>query len=370
MRRMSRQPLPRRGATVMVVAAGILVIFGMAAFVIDVGALYQERRELQNGADAAVLAVARDCAVSSCTFVTTDHYLLADQYVDANAGDGDANVLAGNITMPTTNTVEILASTADAGADIDSDPSTVDFVFARVLGHRGSIVSASATATWGYAGGGSTLPITIGQCEWEEATNGGTDYAQFTQTDPYDFDPADQRMLYFHFGSGPPTGGATEPPSTDCYFGPGQDVDDEDYDPDRLPGGFGWLDQGDCLAALAAPGYVDAEAGVAAPNGCEPEDFLGKVLALPLFDDIPADASECPGNPASGKCYRIVGFAGFYVAGMWLSGGQWHLDDDCVDQPRGPNRYFCGYFIEHPELDPGWDMGGQNFGVTVVKLVG
>ena len=123
-------------------------------------------------------------------------------------------------------------------------------------------------------------------------------------------------------------------------------------------------------ADFTAPGYADAKPGVAPPNDCNPEDLLGKVLALPLFDDIPDSGGVCPGNPASGKCYHITGFAGFYVAGLWFSGNEWHEDDDCVDQPRGQHRYVCGYFVEHPELDPGWDPGGANFGVTVVKLVG
>ena len=44
----------------------LVVLLGVGALVIDVGALYAERRQLQNGADAAALAVAADCAEGDC----------------------------------------------------------------------------------------------------------------------------------------------------------------------------------------------------------------------------------------------------------------------------------------------------------------
>ena len=55
---------------------------------IDVGALYAERRQLQNGADAAALAVAEDCAEGDCL----DEMATAKTYADSNAKDDAANV--------------------------------------------------------------------------------------------------------------------------------------------------------------------------------------------------------------------------------------------------------------------------------------
>ena len=40
-----------------------MVLVGMAALVVDVGAVVEEKRQLQNGADAAALAVAQSCAL-------------------------------------------------------------------------------------------------------------------------------------------------------------------------------------------------------------------------------------------------------------------------------------------------------------------
>jgi Flp pilus assembly protein TadG len=55
-----------RGAIGVVVALLMIPLMGFAAIAIDVSAMYAERPQLQNGADAAALAIAQDCAVDSC----------------------------------------------------------------------------------------------------------------------------------------------------------------------------------------------------------------------------------------------------------------------------------------------------------------
>ena len=56
-----------RGAVAVVVAMLLAggVLLGMLALVIDVGQIYVEREELQSGADAAAMAVAKACAIDS-----------------------------------------------------------------------------------------------------------------------------------------------------------------------------------------------------------------------------------------------------------------------------------------------------------------
>ena len=49
-----------RGAVLVFVAVGLVMLLGFTAFTVDFGRIYSERRELQNGADAAALAVAQD----------------------------------------------------------------------------------------------------------------------------------------------------------------------------------------------------------------------------------------------------------------------------------------------------------------------
>ncbi len=60
-----------RGAVALIVtvlfAGGVLM--GVAALTVDVGQLYSERRQLQNGADAAALSLAKVCATGgTCSY--------------------------------------------------------------------------------------------------------------------------------------------------------------------------------------------------------------------------------------------------------------------------------------------------------------
>ena len=72
-----------RGAIGVLIAVlvGGGVLLGMGALTIDVGRLYQNRAELQNGADAAALAVAKSCASGTCNAG------LAGGYANANASN-------------------------------------------------------------------------------------------------------------------------------------------------------------------------------------------------------------------------------------------------------------------------------------------
>ena len=51
-----------RGGISVMVALLMVVLLGAAAVAIDTGLIYAERAELQNGADAAALAIAEECA--------------------------------------------------------------------------------------------------------------------------------------------------------------------------------------------------------------------------------------------------------------------------------------------------------------------
>ena len=68
------------------------VLLGMAALVVDVGLLYTERAQLQNGADAAAVEVAQICATSAvadCAPAVTGP--VAAQYARDNAANGEAD---------------------------------------------------------------------------------------------------------------------------------------------------------------------------------------------------------------------------------------------------------------------------------------
>ena len=79
-----------------VLLSGFLVV-GLLALVIDVGVLYQERRTLQNAADATALAIAQECAElnsgSAAPIICQSTNLTpASQFSGKNSDDGKTNV--------------------------------------------------------------------------------------------------------------------------------------------------------------------------------------------------------------------------------------------------------------------------------------
>ena len=318
------------------VCASMLIAF--AAFVLDTGALYTERRELQVGADAAALALAQDCAKSNCTDLSAK----ADVMADLNASDGQSTATA---ELLGTASVEVVNRTNDAGSNIDGDGSTVDFHFARIFGQNGHAVSARAVASWYYPGGATTLPLTFSLCEWN--LTGGLN--GLTPGPPYS-GPVD--VIFFHDAgnNGAPV----------CPSGPaGQDI----------PGGFGWLDpSAGCSITINALGWVPGSTGNSAPNGCNPADLINREVMLPIFDDVvkvPQAAGVCGGN----RCYHVYGFAGFYITGMQLggNGNVWTVNPPA---PCGPaKRCIGGYFTRFVQgATAGNGGGGPNLGAAVVKL--
>ena len=73
-----------RGAVAVIVAIMMVVILGCAAIAIDVSAMWAEKRQLQNGADAGALAIAQNCARGACGTPSTT----AQTYAVANRNDG------------------------------------------------------------------------------------------------------------------------------------------------------------------------------------------------------------------------------------------------------------------------------------------
>ena len=93
-----RIPVPRRrdaGAVTVLVSIllGGGVLLPMGALVVDVGSIYVESEELQTGADAAAMAVAKECAAGHCTTAELATQLTtATQHAGINAKDGHATV--------------------------------------------------------------------------------------------------------------------------------------------------------------------------------------------------------------------------------------------------------------------------------------
>jgi Flp pilus assembly protein TadG len=125
-----------RGAVLVLVAAGMIVLAGFGALGIDVGRLYTTRGEIQNGADAAALAGAQglfegtDEASDRAYEWAEKNGLTAEEVTEVEEG-----ITCEGELVPDTLTVRVSRN--------------VNFVFAQLLGIMESDVVSCATARMG-----------------------------------------------------------------------------------------------------------------------------------------------------------------------------------------------------------------------------
>lgn len=330
-----------RGAVLIWVALMMVMLLGFGVIVIDVGALYKERRELQNGADAAALAVAKDCAEGDCL----DEWTTATYYASRNAEDEVSGVAmvcgVGTVldVCPEPPDADIEGASGWVFVETLSSPN-VDFVLAPVLdiALQEGEVSATAVAAWGPLGRANTLALTFSQCEYE-AAGGNLETGDF---------PSGEVFIYFH--------GDTDLAGT-CGAGPsGGD----------LPGGFGWLDETDCEAEIDEDSIVGDDPGASAPSACRDllEDLFesGEVTILPIYDDT----NGLTGNNGT---YHIAGFVGFKVLGYRFPGETNPSGFMCPEGQGASATCIWGEFQEVTEGGNG-EFGDNDFGATLIKMVG
>lgn len=373
MRRLTLPPAPRRhddrgaAASLVAVLLSTGVLLGMAALTVDVGQLYAERRQVQNGADAAALAVAVSCSTSaSCD---TSPGGQARSIANANANDAATAVQAvcgsGHASLPgctgsggpaltqcpappagVQGWVRVRTATATAGGGTLLAPT-----FARALAgngtYSGTQVQACAQAAWGSpASLQQIVPLTLSMCEWDAATAAGTAFAPAPPYPPYP--SSGQVALKLHSTS--EVGGC--PSSGGAYA--------------DLPGGFGWLDGGAaCQVTVSAGGTAPADPGVASGSCSDTVSTrVGTVLYLPVY-------SDAWGTGATGT-YQIAGFAAFYLSGYNLPGAH----PTKVASPvgghlcGGSNKCIYGWFTQGLVPAPSTLGPGPNMGARVVALTG
>ncbi|MDP9694102.1 UNVERIFIED_ORG: hypothetical protein J2X79_001657 [Arthrobacter globiformis] len=309
-----------------IVAIIMVVLLGFAAIAVDVGMLYSERAQLQNGADAGAMFVAQKCASR-----------LSTNAIDCNAtpSTGLRSVVSGNAVDGVTNvdqplaldTVRRTVTATVRSQEPGKAHNGVSTFFARVLGIPTVEGSASATAQWGTPSKGTmVLPIAIAECKFKPVDPiSGKGPLQLLQLDK---DPCANK---------------------------------------NIPGGFGWIkDDTDAKCAVTiGVGQADnsgtwfsGDTGASAP--CVPNDLSkmnDQTVLFPLFD-------EATGTGASGK-YYVKGFAAFHVTAYHLSNGTWG--------PPGsssiPNKSIQGYFVRFVSLSQALELGDSpDYGSTIVRL--
>lgn len=349
-RRVRRTLLPARDANgerggTMVIVTVILpvVLFGMGAMVLDIGATAQERAELRNGADAAVLAVVNDCLKNpNCDDVQDT----ARAFARANASDGEATVeeICGTVgglsactnpavSLPTNakGYLRVKVKTKDKASGSDK----LTYTFGRVLGMSGVTVRQRSTMIWGPPAAGSVVPLIFSKCEYLRAIAGGP----LPSGPPFS---GSAQIIYFH--------GSTQ--AGTCPQGP------SGYD---LPGGFGWLQNSGCSAIVNAPAWVSDKTGNGVPNGCDPTTWQNKSMLIPIYDNV-------TGTGGNGQYYAI-GFATIYITGYRFPSGEWPAGYQCPAQPGNSGVCIRGYFQKNNQTNSN-QFGSGDFGSMVVKFVG
>lgn len=336
------------GAIAVIVAVLMVAIVGLAAIAIDVGALYSERRQLQNGTDAAVLAVAEDCASGDVEAACDagpqgDRVTTAQTFANRNAKDGTAAV------DPTPGVgVDVNYSESEATVTATSLNDGEGFVrhwFAPILGIDSTEVSAASTAIWGPVLFGSvpTLPLTFSQCEYDKFLASGAGSADEPWTEDNNGAP---RIIYVH--------GDAEP----CNSGPsGQD----------LPGGFGWLDTDTSLSceALIQDNWVGVQPGNSpSQTDCPPEyladNIFNQIVHIPVFVDTNGET----GNNAE---YNIATYAAFYVTG-YNFGGQYKMPSS-APPCSGSDNCIAGWFTTSSAGGGVVDPNAPDQGLRAIQLV-
>jgi hypothetical protein len=325
------------GAIAVLVALLIVGLVGMGALVLDVGLMYWESRQLQNGADAAALAVAQDCAVNPCN----DRDAVAQAYANDNSNDGASTATVQFPGLDGANSVTVNTTTLS-----DTGEGFLTHSLASVLGAPTSTQTRSATARWGNFGGGNTIPLTFSVCEWDIMTGGLGAGAL----------PTSEQTVYFHRDSS----------KANACGGPAN----SDY-----PGGFGWLDPKvdpanvpPCTAVISSIGVVQGDTGSGRPQpdgqtGCTTAYFtslLGQTVLMPIFTTV---------TPPPGKGdYQIIGFAAFEFTGFRFGGGP---DSGSLSGPipcSGSDRCVRGSFVAYYDLGSQPSSTAPDFGVTAIAL--
>lgn len=199
-----RAMLERResGAVAIVVALVTLVLFGIAALVVDIGAMYSGRRAAQRDADLAALAGVVGLPDQTVAFDLAYDYLQRNiGTIPAKPTFRDGSLANGEILFPATYRIRVVAP-----------PRTVEFGFAGAVGFDEADVTAAATAE--IKSPAATMPFYL-------TTSGASGYSCLKDTAPGGpGGPASaMRAVLLAPGDRPPTITSTAPATVSTFGG-------------------------------------------------------------------------------------------------------------------------------------------------------
>jgi Putative Flp pilus-assembly TadE/G-like len=156
-------PNDERGATLLVIALSMVVLFGMVVLAVDLGGLAVKHRGLVNANDAAALAAAESFAIGEAV-PTADEgpaQAQADKFATANVSDAAHDTSQSWWTI-TTGLPGSSCDPATCGSVRVRYQGHQSLFFAPVIGLNDEVTAhGTATAIWGPAGGGKPAPIMV-----------------------------------------------------------------------------------------------------------------------------------------------------------------------------------------------------------------
>lgn len=324
-----------RGAAGVLVAVMMLVLIGAGALAVDVGQIYAERAQLQNGADAGAIAVAQACHAGGCSQADAEE--LAAALANGNSNDGQSNVSDVDLSVPDRVTVR---TTTQNGSN-----SFLSKLFASALNAPPVTVGAFATASFEPPSGGKGFPLAISDnC--------------------------------FNLSEASPTGEVQK-----ISYKPGGTCTDPSGH--AIPGGWGWLDQSSPCEATTETGtnQVGSDPGNNPPSGCGAilDGWKSTILAggevnvaFPIFDDAT--------NQGQNGQFHIIGYATFKIWGWKFGNNHEYEFRNTASDPgmtsalactQGNNRCIIGQFVKFESIDTftGGSGGGADLGTVNIKLI-
>jgi hypothetical protein len=300
------------GQAIVLMTLSLVVIMGMAAFVIDVGSWYHTKRRLQGTADAAALAGAQLLPTNSSGAQSQ-----ALTYANKNGGNVAGADIAVTSTVFQNDTISVKAKKTDAG------------IFSGVLGIASANIKASAKARVGPPLQARYVAPMVVDCEHPLIHNcNGDSTPDFGVNTTMDYDPMGAPgaygMLNLDGGNGTP-GSSDEAAwilrGFDKYLGLGNYRSD--------PG-----------AKFSSSNIQDAL-----------EARRGTVLLFPVFKVLSGTGQNA--------VYEIIGWIGFHLTTF---------------EVHGNNATLHGYFTEFIAqgiLSTSGGGGGpsSSFGVKSIQLI-
>ncbi|ADX73893.1 Flp pilus assembly protein TadG [Pseudarthrobacter phenanthrenivorans Sphe3] len=331
------------GAISVIVAILMVALLGFVAIAVDIGVIYSERAQLQNGADASAIAVAQKCARDATGVDCSTTSALASGLANRNALDGMSKVHTIDLDK-TTRKVSVTTSAKEVGGADNS----VSLFFADALGIPTKEVGARASAVWGSPMAGRTaFPLAFSICQVKDNIGGSL------------------QLLQEHGKNS----------NVDCNYGPSGAA---------VEGGFGWLvqDLGKCGGTIdLAVSEGGSDPGNNAPGNCGTtlqkwaDDInAGRkvTVLLPIFNKVT--------GTGSGAIYGLVSFAAFEVTGWKFTGSaglpyEFRSESStttgvtsttaCTGECRG----IIGKFVKYVSLADGYTLGPvDEYGATIVRM--